>query len=99
MWVCGCVEPTCAVAAVPRVQQGAGLLVLAFSLPLGVVGEGVYALVAAGVAVRVVDDHVVGGNRQVHAQLLARQAALSLREKTGRNSPVVILNDRTRATR
>lgn len=65
---------------VPRPQQSTGLLVLAFTLPLvfTLVGEGVNALVAAGVAVCVVDDHVVRGNGQVNPQLVAGQAALGL---------------------
>lgn len=71
-------EPTCAVPVLPRPQQSAGLLVLHLPLVLSLVGEGVDALVAAGVAVRVVDDHVVRGDGQVHTQLVAGQAALGL---------------------
>lgn len=76
------VLPTCTVSLVPGPQQRAGLLVLALlplPLVLAVVREGVDALVAAGVAVRVVDDHVVGGNRQVNPQLVTGQASLRLR--------------------
>lgn len=74
-------SPTCAVSLVPGPQQRAGLLVLAFlplPLVLALVWEGVDALVPAGVAVRVVDDHVVGGNRQVNPQLVTGQASLRL---------------------
>lgn len=55
-------QPTCAVSLIPRPQQSAGLLVLPLllSLMVTVIRKGVDALVAAGVAVRVVDDHVVG---------------------------------------
>lgn len=55
-------QPTCAVSLIPRPQQSAGLLILPLllSLMVTVIREGVDALVAAGVAVRVVDDHVVG---------------------------------------
>lgn len=76
------VSPTCAVSVVAGPQQRAGLLVLALlTLPLvlAVVGEGVNTLVAAGVAVRVVDDHVVSRNRQVNPQLVTGQASLRLR--------------------
>lgn len=71
---------------IPRPQQGAGLLVLALALSLvvAVVREGVDALVAAGVAVGVVDDHVVRGDGQVDAQLVAGQAALGLRGQRSR---------------
>ena len=81
---------TCAVTLLAGPQQGAGLLVLALALALALplVGEGVDALVAAGVAVRVVDHHVVGGNGEVDAQLVAGQTALGLREK--RRFPVNI---------
>lgn len=81
------VSPTCAVSLVPGPQQRAGLLVLALlplPLVLAVVGEGVNALVAAGVAVRVVDDHVVGRNRQVNPQLVTGQASLRLRAEQRR---------------
>lgn len=73
-------EPTCAVPVVPGPEQSAGLLILSFPLPfaLALVGEGVDALVAAGVAVRVVDDDVVRGDGQVNPQLVAGQAALGL---------------------
>lgn len=73
---------------VPRPQQSAGLLVLPLNLPLvlTLVGEGVDALVAAGVAVRVVDDHVVRGDGQVDAQLVAGQAALGLGGDRGGSS-------------
>lgn len=76
-----CAEPTCAVPVLPEPKQSTGLLILPFTLPfvLTLVGEGVNALVAAGVAVRVVDDHVVCGDGQVNPQLVAGQAALGLR--------------------
>jgi len=79
--VCVCAHALTGAVSVPVVagsQQGAGLLVLPLALALPLLGEGVYALVAAGVAVCVVDDHVVGGNRQMHAQVVAGQAALGL---------------------
>lgn len=86
-----CAKPTCAVPVVPGPRQSAGLLVLPFALPLvfPLVGEGVNALVAAGVAVRVVDDHVVRGDGQVDPQLVAGQAALGLgtQRKRRRRSP------------
>lgn len=73
-------QPTCAVPVVPRPEQGTGLLILPVSLPLvlPLVGEGVNALVPAGVTVRVVDDHVVCGDGKVDPQLVAGQAALGL---------------------
>ena len=37
-----------------------------------------YPLVAAGVTVCVVDDHVVRGDGQMDAELIARQTALGL---------------------
>ena len=43
-----------------------------------VVGESMDALVAAGVAVRVVDDHIVRGDWEVDPQLVPGQAALGL---------------------
>lgn len=75
-----CAEPTCAVPVVPRPKQSTGLLILPLALPLAftLVREGVDALVPAGVAVRVVDDHVVRGDGQVNPQLVAGQAALGL---------------------
>lgn len=77
---CVCLQLTCAVSVIPWSQQSTGLLVL--SLPLSVmvavVREGVDALVAARVAVCVVDDHVVRGNGQVNSQLIAGQTSLSL---------------------
>lgn len=76
------------VTVVAGPQQGAGLLVLALTLALPLLGEGVYALVAARVVVRVVDDHVVGGNRQMHAQVIAGQAALGLGTRVARGSTV-----------
>jgi len=71
---------TCAVSGVPRPQQSAGLLILSLSLSVmvAVVGESVDALVAAGVAVCVVDDHVVQGDRQVNPQLVTGEAPLGL---------------------
>ena len=69
---------TCALPVVARPQQGAGLLVFSLRLVVSVVGEGVYALVAAGVAVCVVDHHVVRGHRQVDPQLVTGETALRL---------------------
>lgn len=73
-------KPTCAVPVVPGPKQRAGLLVLSVPLPfvVALIGEGVDALVAAGVAVRVVDDHVFRGDGQVDPQLVAGQTALGL---------------------
>lgn len=69
---------TCAVTLLSGPQYSAGLLV--FSLAVSVVGEGVYALVAAGVCVRVsvIDHHAVRWNRKMNPQLVAREAALCL---------------------
>lgn len=75
---------------VPGPKQRAGLLILSFTLPVVValIGEGVDALVAAGVAVRVVDDHVFRGDGQVDAQLVAGQTALGLgTHRTGQGFP------------
>lgn len=47
-----------------------------------VIREGVDALVAAGVAVRVVDDHIVSRDRQVNPQLVAGEATLGLGGQT-----------------
>lgn len=65
---------------VPRPEQCAGLLILSFTLPFvfALIGEGVDALVAAGVAVRVVDDDVFRGDGQMDPQLVAGQTALGL---------------------
>lgn len=65
---------------VPRPKQRAGLLILSFTLPFNfaLIGEGVDALVAAGVAVCVVDDDVFRGDGQVDPQLVAGQTALGL---------------------
>lgn len=86
---CAC-EPTCAVPVVPGPEQRAGLLILSFTLPFvfALIGEGVDALVAAGVAVCVVDDHVFRGDGQVDPQLVAGQTALGLgRHSTGQGFP------------
>lgn len=71
---------TCAVSVIPWPEQSAGLLVLSLSLSfvVAVIRESVYALVAARVAVRVVDDHVVRGDRQVDPQLITGQTTLGL---------------------
>lgn len=69
---------TCAVPLLSGPQYSAGLLVFSFSVP--VVRESVYALVAAGVCVRVsvVDHHVVRWNGKMNPQFVAREAALGL---------------------
>lgn len=66
---------------IPRPKQSSGLLILSFSflsLVLTVVGEGVNALVAAGVSMCVVYDYIVRGDRQVNPQLVAGQTTLGL---------------------
>lgn len=71
---------TRAISVVPGPEESAGLLVFSFCLAVvvTVIREGVDALVAAGVAVCVVDDHIVRGDREVDTQLIARQATLGL---------------------
>ncbi len=83
--VCVCVLcVTCAVTLLSGPQYSAGLLV--FSLAVPVIGEGVYALVTAGVCVgvSVIDHHIVRWNRKMNPQLVAGEAALGL--DTGRQN-------------
>lgn len=75
-----CLHPTSAVSLISWPEESAGLLVFSFPLAVmvAVVREGVDALVAARVAVCVVDDHIVRGDREVDAQLITGQTTLGL---------------------